>query len=90
MHVLTGGPDAETMRQRFDRPEEVVIMTSSFGVTALHHQRDVPMLQRREEIVKRVLARHGLMTIDKIGEVSWGRIVALREEIDRELAAEAS
>lgn len=88
--VLPGGPDAETMRQRFDRPEEVVIMTSSFGVTALHHQRDVPMLQRREEIVKRVLARHGLTTIDKIGAVPWDRIVTLREEIEREIAAEAS
>lgn len=90
MPVLPGGPDAETMRQRFDRPDEVVIMTSAFGVTALHHQRDVPMAQRREEVVKRVLARHGLTTIDKIGKVSWDRIVTLREEIEREVAAEAS
>lgn len=88
--VLTGGPDAETMRQQFDRPEDVVVMTSSFGVTALHHRRDVPMVQRREEIVKRVLARYGLTTAEQIGDLSFQRIEALRAEVDRAITAEAS
>lgn len=88
--VLSGGPDAETMRQQFDRPDEVVIITNSFGVTALHHQRDVPMVQRREEIVKRILARHGIATAEQIGNLSFQRIEALRVEIDREISAEVS
>lgn len=90
MPVLPGGPDAETMRQRFDRPDEIVVVTNPFGGQALCHQRDVPLIQRREVVAKRVLARYGLTTIDEIGDVSWDRIAMLREEIEREVAAEAS
>lgn len=90
MPVLQGGPDAETMRQRFDHPEEVVILSDAWGSTVLCHQRDVPMIRRRHDVAKRVFTRHGLTTIERIGELPFTRIEELRKEIDRELAAEAS
>ncbi|MDO8622331.1 MAG: hypothetical protein Q7R80_03820, partial [bacterium] len=90
MPVLPGGPDAETMRQEFDRPDDIAIVANPFGGQVLCHQRDVPLIQRREVVAKRVLARHGLTTIDEIGGISWDRVLELREEIERETAREVS
>ncbi|MDO8599139.1 MAG: hypothetical protein Q7S02_03440, partial [bacterium] len=90
MPVLPGGPDAETMRQEFDRPDDIAIVTDPFGGQALYHQRDVPSIQRRHAVATRVLARHGLATANQIGGVSWERVLQLREEIERETAREVS
>ncbi|MBI4142824.1 hypothetical protein HY480_03050 [Candidatus Uhrbacteria bacterium] len=57
--VLPGGPDAETMRQRFDRPEEVGIM-NDLGGPALYRVRDLPYIKHRQRVAERVLARHGI------------------------------
>lgn len=88
--LVLPGEDAEAKRQRFDCPEDVVIMPGPLGGTYLHHRRDVAMVQRQGEIAKRVLARHGLTTVEQIGDLPWTRIEELRAEVDRELASEAS
>lgn len=86
MPVFTGGPDAETLRLQFDRPEEVAIITDPLGGSILCHKRDLPYLRERQRVALKVLGRHNLKLPDDIGELSLEKVIQLRKEIEKELA----
>lgn len=88
MPVLPGGPDAETLRQQFDRPEEVMIATNPLGGTALHHQRDSAYLAFRERVAMAILQGHGIEDSAGLASISVERILELRKEIEAAVSAE--
>lgn len=87
MAVLPGGPDAETLRQQFDHPEEVVVATNPFGGTGLHHRRDAAYLAFRERVAMATLNRNGIADFAALGALSIDRILELRKEIEVAIAA---
>lgn len=86
MPVLAGGPDAETLRQRFDRPEDVAILSESMtGREILCHVRDKEYLEERHQKVSAILREFGITTPKDLQRLSVERILGLRKIIKERL-----
>lgn len=85
MPLLPGMPDAETMRQQFDKPEEVAIFSNPLfpEQISLCHKRDIELIRQRQNVVKNMLEKRGLATQKAIANLSIEELVILRAEIKR-------
>lgn len=70
---------AEALRQAFDRPEELMVVSGPYGEAILHRSQH-EALQRRQDVVKEVLAEAGY-TEEDIPMISFEEVLELRKKI---------
>jgi hypothetical protein len=83
----SGDTDAEALRQQFDRPDDVAVITLRDGRRLLCHRRDANGLDpsRKEEVILRILGRHGIRTQAELAALSKDDLERLHAEISAEL-----
>ncbi|MEY4744840.1 MAG: hypothetical protein RL272_785 [Candidatus Parcubacteria bacterium] len=88
--VLDEGADPEAARHQFDRPDEVAVVPDAGGRGrhGLCRKADLGLVARRDAIVARALARHGLRTREEFGRLPEDARRRLLAEIQAEFDAE--
>ena len=85
MMVTLPYPNAEALISEFDHPEELVTISSPLGGMNICRKSDLPILQRRREVVIEILAIEGISESD-IAKLSLDEVLALRKKIDEAMA----
>jgi hypothetical protein len=86
--VMPGdGIDIETLRQQFDRPDDVAVVTMPDGRQFLCHRRDERGFDpaRKEEAILRMLERHGISTLKELNALPKAELEWLYAELSAEL-----
>lgn len=91
--VIAGdGIDLETLRQQFDRPDDVAVVTRTDGRRFLCHRRDERGFDpaRKEQAILRMLERHGISTIAELNALPKAELARLYAELAADLFGEGN